>query len=255
MTSTDNRLRDRLLLVADACRQHPWISLVARVLAATAGKPSAETLPLLLALCLLANPRTGRVLAEKDRLADLLGISGKELERRLHALEQRHLILGKPYGTYLVIKVPMWSGRTTLDAAEPAENRRFSPPSTPPPGILPSASAHEKTLEEGPSAESEAEEHRAEQSPGEGVRGPGSGEEDVAWLEHFLDRLIAVIGHPQERASYRTFCARYPRAILDAALHRVAKTPAGRIRRSSGALFIHIVKNHPFNIHDRSSHP
>ena len=69
------------------------------------------------------------------------------------------------------------------------------------------------------------------------MRGVGSEEEG---LEAFLDRLLDVLHAPDERASYRAFCRKYPRAVLEEALSRVAS--ARTIRKSPGALFTYLVK-------------
>jgi len=116
-----------------------------------------------------------------------------------------------------------------------------SPPSTPPPNsalhsafMNPSGFRSATTI-----SKAEAE---AETESGRGERGLEKGERE-AWLDRFVDMLVTRFGCPTENDSYRTFCAKYPRRILEDAYARVCDTPRERIRKSPGALFVYLVKS------------
>ena len=231
MTPIVPSIRNRVSRHAVACPDHPWVPELARTI--TESRLSGAKLPLLLTLCLVANVRSGRVLIERRTLSELVALEEPTLESWLHEFEAGGLITLRSKGTYLVLFVRMWRSETLGgDTAEPQKTAsvsdkqgRSAPPSTPPPvSALPLKN----------SAES-AEQNRAEQ--GDGVRGVGSEEEG---LDAFLDRLVKVVGAPDERSSYRAFCRKYPRPVLEEALARVAA--AGNIRKSRGALFTYLVK-------------
>ena len=80
---------------------------------------------------------------------------------------------------------------------------------------------------------------KAEAEGGDGSLREG---ENSAWLEGFVDMLVTNFDCGQERDSYRSFCRKYPREILESAYVRVRETPKDQIRRSPGAYFIFLVK-------------
>jgi hypothetical protein len=234
MTLTDLSILKRIASRASACPEHPWVPALAGAIT-DAKLAHRLKVPLLVTLCFLANAKSGRVLVERRQLADLLTLEEPTVESWLHELEAAGHVVVKSRGSYLVLFLTMWRSSAGSGEAAEAENGASlsgkrsgsTPPSTPPPvPALP--------LKTTASADS-AEQNRAGQ--GDGVRGPGSEEEG---LEGFLDRLVEIVGAPHERSSYRAFCRKYPRPVLEDALARVAA--AGRIRKSRGALFTYLVK-------------
>ena len=207
-----------------------------------------EQLPLLLILCLLSYPKTGMVLVEKGHVAEILEVESGSIDTWLVDLERQRLLDVRDSGPILVVSIRMWSCSTNTPA--PANGKNDAkvrtktevgpPPSIPPPRNCRSDSA--AGSKESLPAEAEKQGRAVpEQKTGDGVRGPGSEEEGV-WLEQFLDRLVRVLRSPEERPSYRTFCQRYNRKVLETALQRVEDTPKEKIRKSPGALFTYLVK-------------
>jgi hypothetical protein len=116
--------------------------------------------------------------------------------------------------------------------------REITPPSTPPP----SSALHSAFINpSGFCSATRVSKAEAETDGGRGERGPEKGERE-AWLDRFVDMLVTRFGCPIENGSYRTFCAKYPRRILEEAYARVCDTPRERIRKSQGALFVYLVK-------------
>lgn len=234
MNRLAHSINHRIERNATSCAEHPWVPAVARVLAASDTRHPAHTrFALLVALCLLGQPRSGRVLVERRALSGLLGVEEPTVDSWLADLEAAEQLAIESRGGYLVLRLRMWAAERPAAAHErgsdSAEARGESATRTPPSGPPPSA-LHFKSPASAPAEQTGAE-------PGEGVRGPGSEE---GGLEEFLDRLHRIVGAPDERASYRAFCRRYPRPVLEAALARVAD--AGNIRKSRGALFTYLVK-------------
>lgn len=251
---------DRVLAGAVTCRDHPWVPLVARFVAGRGQSGLAEhsdKITLFLVLCLLAYCRRGLVFVAKDRLIEFLGIESPHFERLLADLATGGHIAVREPGPYLVITIGSWpGGRREASAPETPAVANLggkpeppTPPSTPPPGILPFWSGRKDFQDSGLNG-TEQTRSEIDQDSGEGVRGAGSAGEGADALDAFLDRLVKTTGASHERASYRSFCRKYPLTILNAALGTVAATPTDKLKKSAGAYFVYLVKKL-----DRTQHP
>ena len=243
MLSPSQIITDRLL-AQDACYKHPWVPLVSK---AVVNSTDRSSFLLFAALCLLAYPRSGTVLVDRAGLAEVLGWDLATLDRKVSELEQRDLIKIKTQGFYLALSIRSWPDKRPFQSTDNStkspnheQNAEFSVGSRE--VSCRSASAESADYKnQNRSAESESKENlEAEQSLGD-REGSLRGEEE-GWLESFLDRLIQTVGNPEERPSYRSFCRKHPRQIIEAALDRVRHTPKSKIKKSRGALFTYLVK-------------
>ena len=196
--------------------------------------------PLYLSLCLLAYPRSGTVLVDKAGLATVLSLDPSTLDRQLKQLERAKWVHVRTQGLYLALSIRSWPGKQPPESLPTLTPKGGEWPAFPP-STTPPLSASAEYKKQNRSAETESKGNlEAEQSLGDG-KGSLRGKEE-GWLEPFLDRLVRTVGLPEERSSYRSFCRRYPRPLLETALDRVRQTPKSRIRKSRGALFTYLVK-------------
>ncbi|MFH1680618.1 MAG: hypothetical protein ABIH26_08245 [Candidatus Eisenbacteria bacterium] len=158
-------------------------------------------------------------------------------------LEKCGAIAIRQGGPYLVLSIRSWPGssfpgspRTSEERAnvspESGTPKAENPPSTPPPG-----SALQENKTDSDSAKGNSEQNGTDRNRGGVERGPGRDEE-----EDLLDRIVRILGAPDERASYASFCRKYPSRIIEEALGTVEQRPAASIRKSRGALFTYLVK-------------
>ena len=238
----------RIVASTRVCKHHRWLPLLAELLAddgSLATTTIKDRLLFFLVMCLLSDPVSGRVLVDKQGLAELFGTDQQQIETWLIDLESKRLVTIKQRGPYLVLFVQMWSDKQV--PSDEISNKNgpktgsagslASPPSTPPPSSALQGTALKNTCNP---AEEAKQDRAEEQKQGVGVMGAGRGEE--GWLEPFLSRLVQTLDCPEERSAYRTFCRNYSQEILEAALVRVTATPKARIRKSPGALFTFLVK-------------
>lgn len=227
MTTSVNSTTRKLQRNSEPCPRHPWVPVVADVL-------REPVLPLLVTLCLLANPKSGRVLVTKQVLTGFLEVNDETLESDLQKLGEKGHIEIESDCEYLVLSVLSWSNRRRFtDSSEASKEGKAER------SALQGVSAERSSSS--PAVEAAKQDNAGpEQKTGVGERGPERGEE--GWRGPLLNRLLRVVNAPGERASYESFCREYPRGILEEALDRVEKTPGHRIRKSRGALFVYLVK-------------
>ncbi len=226
------------------CPEHPWVLRLAALFMdrERIHLTHRASFGLYVVLLLLAHNRSGRVLVMRDSVTDLFRVASPEIDQWLSELEASRLVRILSGGKYLALVVEKWPSELPKSNApsikNPSKMAPKIPPSIPPPSSVLLRSAQNNSFE---SARRILQE-RTEAKTGVGVEGPGGGEE--GFRERFLDRLVEVLGVPEERRSFETFCRPYPREILEAALDRVEKTPLSNIRKSRGALFVHLVKTY-----------
>ncbi len=239
-----NSLASKIERASAPCPEHPWVPRLAAVLTNRAGVEITRRLSfaLYVVLLLLAHKKTGRVLVTKDSLAELFGVTSPEIDAWLIDLGASRLIRVLSGGNYLVIVIEKWRSECPKQSAPliefPSKMMPEIPPSIPPPGSVLLRPAQKTSFV----SASRILQNRTERIDGDGVEGPGGGEE--GWRENFLDRLVEALDAPEERRSLETFCRPYPKDILEAALLRVEKTPLSKIKKSRGALFVHLVKTY-----------
>jgi hypothetical protein len=96
------------------CIYHPWVPLLSRVLS-EAGRSSAmrDAIPLFVCLCLLAHPKTGRVLVQKESLAKAFHVQREMIDVWAERLQAREFVKITSPGDFLVVSIRSWSGKTS----------------------------------------------------------------------------------------------------------------------------------------------
>lgn len=241
MTHKTSPLIARIRRATTPCRDHRWIEGIGRLL--TEREETSPSLgdrwPLLLTLLLLANARSGRVLVSKLQLSEFLHVGANVINTWLSDLEKRELLRVEVRGYYLVLWIRLWSERTP---AEPSEDPTGTTLQSQSDVRISSTALQSAKDQSGKTAEAELQAGGKRPREGEPHVEGGTDPKDES-LDRFVDRLVRALGAQDERRAYRTFCARYSRPILEAALRRVEEIPENRIRRSRGALFTYLVKS------------
>lgn len=242
MPNDTQTIENQLKRIATPGKAHPWVPLLPSLLTKATEKGSGlsrDDIMLFLTICLLSYPQSGNALVLQKSLTEFLGISAESLLHSAGKLKERDLLRAKESGDHLAFSIHSWPNVETPSSPSPSSKSRenthntpdFSPsiPSTPC-SALQSSAEHKHR-----SRSASADQSRTEQQ----VNNDGK---QTEWLETFLDRLTDILGNPSERASYRAFCQKFSREVLEAALDRVRATPMSKIRKSPGALFTYLVK-------------